>query len=149
MASSYRWASTAISPRCSNVVKEHCLKSDRKCYLSDDAKYTGLRALVLTKNPFPVLTAQVYLSSQFSCHVVETLDRIRDAVGLFQIFTYDPVDRDPGKCELQTIRGSIPRRVPDKKRHSRWQRRPRRPSTSVSPMLLLPTPSRVVWGPVN
>jgi hypothetical protein len=44
---------------------------------------------------------QVYLS-QFSRHLVETLDRIRYAVYRFETFTHDPVDRDPGKCELQT-----------------------------------------------
>ena len=54
---------------------------------------------------------QVYLSSQFSRHLVEALDRIRYAVYRFEAFAYDPVDRDPGKCELQTIRVSIPRGV--------------------------------------
>ena len=62
-----------------------------------------------------MLTTQVHPPSQFNRHLVETLDRIRDTVRLFQKFTYDPVDRDPGKRELQTIRMSIPRRVPDQK----------------------------------
>ena len=48
--------------------------------------------------------------------MVETLDRIRDVVHLLQMFTYDLVDHDPGRCELQTISVSIPRRVPDKKK---------------------------------
>jgi hypothetical protein len=54
----------------------------------------------LTKNPFRVFTMQVLLSSQFSRHLVETLDRICDAVYRFETFAYGPVDRDPGKCEL-------------------------------------------------
>ena len=43
---------------------------------------------------------QVRLSSQFTRHLVETLDRIRYVVYRFEAFTYDPVDCDPGKCEL-------------------------------------------------
>jgi hypothetical protein len=43
---------------------------------------------------------QVRLSSKFSHHLVETLDRIRYTVYRFEAFAYDPVDRDPGKCEL-------------------------------------------------
>jgi hypothetical protein len=39
------------------------------------------------------------LLSQFSRHLVETLDRIRYAVYRFEAFACDPVDRDPG-CEL-------------------------------------------------
>ena len=35
MATSYRWASTAASPRRSRFLKERCLKSDRKRYVSD------------------------------------------------------------------------------------------------------------------
>ena len=45
-------------------------------------------------------TIQAHLSSQFSRHLVETLDRIRYTVHRFEMFTYDLVDRDPGKCEL-------------------------------------------------
>jgi hypothetical protein len=45
---------------------------------------------------------QVHLSSQFSRHLAETLDSVRHAVYRFETFAYDPVDRDPGKCELQT-----------------------------------------------
>ena len=45
---------------------------------------------------------QVHLSSQFSRHLVKTLDRIRRTVYRFEAFTYDAVDRDPGKGELQT-----------------------------------------------
>ena len=45
---------------------------------------------------------QVHLSSQFTRRLVETLDCIRYAVNHFEAFTYDPVDRDPGKRELQT-----------------------------------------------
>ena len=56
-------------------------------------------------------TIQAHLSSQFSRHLVETLDRIRYTVHRFEMFTYDLVDRDPGKCELQTSGVSIPRRV--------------------------------------
>jgi hypothetical protein len=51
---------------------------------------------------------QVYLSSQFTRHLAETLDRICYAVYRFETFTYDPVDRDPGKSELQTNSVSIP-----------------------------------------
>ena len=58
---------------------------------------------------------QVHLSSQFNRHLVETFDRIRYAVYRFETFTYDPVDRDPGKCELQIIRVPIPRGVPGQK----------------------------------
>jgi hypothetical protein len=65
----------------------------------------------LTKSPFQVITLLVHLSSQFTRHLVETLDRIRYAVHRFEAFTYDPVDRDPGKCKLQTNGVSIPRRV--------------------------------------
>jgi hypothetical protein len=54
----------------------------------------------LTKSPFRMFTMQVRLSSQFSRHLVETLDRICDAVYRFEAFAYDPVDGDPGKCEL-------------------------------------------------
>ena len=136
MASSYRWASIAVSPSCSSFLNERCLKSDRKCYVSDDA-YQDARSL--TKSPFRVLTVQVHLSSQFSRHLMKTLDRIRYAVYGFEAFAYDPVDRDPGKCELQTIRLSFPRGVPEKMRYSRWQRQPRHPSTCHTPMLLLPT----------
>ena len=53
---------------------------------------------------------QVDLSSQFTRHLVETLNRIRYAVYRFEAFTYDLVDCDPGKCELQTNNVSIPRR---------------------------------------
>ena len=45
---------------------------------------------------------RVLLSSQFSRHLVETLDRIRYEVYRFETFTYGPVDRDPGNCELPT-----------------------------------------------
>ena len=41
---------------------------------------------------------------------METLDRIRYAVRHFETFTYDLVDRVPGKCELRT-NSVIPRRV--------------------------------------
>ena len=47
---------------------------------------------------------------------METLDRIRYAVRRFEAFTYDLVDRDPGKCELQTNNVSIPRRVREQKK---------------------------------
>ena len=60
------------------------------------------RGSPLTEGPFRVLTMRVRLSSQFSHHLVETLDRIRYAVYRFETFTYDLVYRDPGKCELQT-----------------------------------------------
>ena len=53
---------------------------------------------------------QVHLS-KFARHLVETLNRIRYAVYRFETFTYNPVDRGPGKCELQTNSVSIPRRV--------------------------------------
>ena len=53
---------------------------------------------------------QVHLSSKFARHLVETLDRIRYVVCRFETFTYDPVDRGPGKCELQANSVSIPRR---------------------------------------
>jgi hypothetical protein len=43
---------------------------------------------------------QIHLSPQFSRHLMETLDRIRHAAYRFEAFTYDPVDRDPGKWEL-------------------------------------------------
>jgi hypothetical protein len=49
---------------------------------------------------------QVHLSSQFSRHLVEAQDRIRYAAYHFEAFTYYPVDRDPGICELQTINGN-------------------------------------------
>ena len=59
-----------------------------------------------------MLIRRVHLSSLFTRHLVETLDRIRYAVYRFETFTYDPVDRDPGKCELvQTNSVSILRRV--------------------------------------
>jgi hypothetical protein len=45
---------------------------------------------------------QICLSSHFIRHLVETLNRIRYAVYRFETFTYDPVDHDPGKFELQT-----------------------------------------------
>jgi hypothetical protein len=54
---------------------------------------------------------QVHLPTQFTRHLVETLDRIRYAVHGFEAFTYDPVDHDPGKFELKTNSESIPRRV--------------------------------------
>ena len=57
----------------------------------------------LTTSPSPVLTMQDYLSSRSTRYVVETLDCIRYAVYRFETFTYDSVDRGPGKCELQTI----------------------------------------------
>ena len=49
----------------------------------------------------------------FTRHLVETIDRIRYAVHQFETFTHDLVDRDSGKCELQTIsvnptRGKLP-----------------------------------------
>ena len=65
----------------------------------------------LTTSPFRVITLLVHLSSQFTRHLVETLDSIRYAVYRFETFTYDPVDRDPRKCELQANSVSIPRRV--------------------------------------
>ena len=58
---------------------------------------------------------QVRLSSHFTRHLVETLDRIRCAVHRFETFTYNPVDNDPGKLELQTNSVSIPRRVRERK----------------------------------
>ena len=39
--------------------------------------------------------------SQFTRHLVETLDCIRYAVYRFETFTYDLVDHNLGKCELQ------------------------------------------------
>ena len=91
-----------------------------------------------TKNPFRVLITQV----QFVRHLVETIDRISYAVHHFEMFTYDPIDRDSGKCELRTI--SVSDEGYQSRKYSRWQWRPRHPSTSVSLMLLLPTPSRKV-----
>ena len=70
----------------------------------------------LTKNPFRIFTVQVHISSQFSHHLVETLDRIRYAVHRFKTFAYSPVDRDPGKCKLESNSVSIPRRVPEQKK---------------------------------
>ena len=43
MASLYRWASTAVSPRYSSFLNQRCLKSNRKCYVSD-AAHTGCHA---------------------------------------------------------------------------------------------------------
>ena len=76
------------------------MKSDRKGYVSDDA-YQDVQPL--TKSPFQVFTMQVHLSSQFSHHLVKALDGICYAIYRFEAFAYDPVDRDPGKCELQTM----------------------------------------------
>ena len=50
MASSYRWASTAVSPRYSSFLKQRCLKSDRKCYVSDD---TYTRCDTTHQEPIP------------------------------------------------------------------------------------------------
>ena len=41
-------------------------------------------------------------ASQFIRHLVETLDRIRYAASRFETFTYDLVNGDSWKCELQT-----------------------------------------------
>ena len=62
-----------------------------------------------------MITLLVHLTFQFTRHLVETLDRIRDAVHRFEAFTYDLVDRDPGKCELRTSSVSIPRVCEQKK----------------------------------
>ena len=43
-------------------------------------------AVSLTKSPFRVFTAQVHISSQFSRHLVETLDRILRATPCMQSF---------------------------------------------------------------
>ena len=104
MASSYCWASTAVSPRCSSFSTQRRLKSDRKEYVSDDA-YQAVPPP--TKSPFRVFTTQVRLSSQLSRHLVEALDRIRYAVYRFEAFAYDPVGREPRKRELQTISVTI------------------------------------------
>ena len=69
----------------------------------------------LTSGPFRVLSMQVRLSSHFTRHLVETLDRVHWAVYRFETFTYNPVDNDPGKLELQTNSVSIPRRVRERK----------------------------------
>jgi hypothetical protein len=53
---------------------------------------------------------------QFTRHLVETIDRIHYAVYRFETFTYDLVDHDSGKCELQIIRVSIRREVPEQKK---------------------------------
>ena len=58
---------------------------------------------------------QVHLSPQFTRHLVETLHRIRYVVHCFETLTYDPVDHNPGKRELQASSGSIPRRVRERK----------------------------------
>jgi hypothetical protein len=58
---------------------------------------------------------QVHLSSKFTHHLVETFDRIRYVVYRFKTFTYDPVDRGLGKCELQTNSVSITRRERERK----------------------------------
>jgi hypothetical protein len=49
-----------------------------------------------------MLSMEIRLSSQFTRHLVVTLDRISYVVHRFEAFTYDLVNRGPGKCELQT-----------------------------------------------
>ena len=115
MASLYRWASIAVSPRCSSLLKERCLKSERKRYVRDGVK-CARDVMPLTRSPIRVITLLANLSSQFTRHLVETLDRIRYAVRHFETFTNDLVDRGPGKCELRTNSVSIPRQVREQKK---------------------------------
>ena len=77
-------------------MKERCLKSKR-IYVSGAATRRA-QSLALTKSPFP--STQVHAYSQFSRHLVETLDRICDAVHRFETFTYRPVDHSFWMCEL-------------------------------------------------
>ena len=63
----------------------------------------------LARNPLGHGSAHVDLPSQFSYHFVETFDRVRHTADRFESFTYDPINRDSGKCELQTIRVSVSR----------------------------------------
>ena len=47
---------------------------------------------------------------------METFDRICYTIDRFQTFTYDPMYCDYRKSELQTIKASIPRGVPEQKK---------------------------------
>ena len=71
-----------------------------------------------TKSPFRVFTIQVRLFSHFNLHLMETLDRIRYAVYHFEALAYDPVDRDCGKCGLQTNSGQSHEGYQSKRRYS-------------------------------
>ena len=55
-------------------------------------------------------------SHRFTHHFVETFDRTCYTIDRFQLFTYDPMYCDSGKCELQTFKMSIPRGVPEQKK---------------------------------
>ena len=82
---------------------------------------------------------QVHFFSQFHRHLVETLNGIRYAVHRFETFTYNSVDRGPGKCELQTNSMSIPRRVGEQKEIPHYSQNPRRLPMSHLSTLLSPT----------
>ena len=62
----------------------------------------------LTRNPLGHASTHVHLPSQFTHHFVETLDCIHYTADRCQTFTYDPINCDSGKCELQIMRVSIP-----------------------------------------
>ena len=49
-----------------------------------------------------MFTMQVRLSSQFSRHLVETIDRIRYAVYPFEMVAESAINREPRGCKLQT-----------------------------------------------
>ena len=72
----------------------------------------------LTRNPLGHGFARVDFLSPSTHHFEETFDCIRYTLDRFQTFTYNPINCDCGKCELQTIRVtvSIPRGLPEQKK---------------------------------
>lgn len=113
MASSYRLATTAASPRHSSFLEKHCLKSGREIVVSTTIPYTRY-ARLLAKNPFR-LPGECILTSQFALHLMETFGGIRYLVQYIELFTDGPIDCEFRGSKLQINKASSPQRTPEER----------------------------------
>jgi hypothetical protein len=72
-------------------------------------------AQALTYGPFRLLAMRVCLPRQFAVHFVETLDRIRYAIGYFEMVAESQINHESRGCELQTNGVSSQRGAPEQK----------------------------------
>ena len=102
-----------MSPPLPGAVRRRWAKSDQNIECMVDKQVEHSKP---TRNPFGHGSAHVDFPFQFIHHFEEAFDCVRYIVDHFQTFTYDQINCESGKCELQTIRVSITRRVPDQKK---------------------------------
>ena len=102
-----------MSPRCSNFSAQRPLNSVEINHIN--AAWVAAQAL--TDTPFRLLAMRVCLPSQFTVHLVETLDCIRHAIGHFEMVAESPINRGSLGRKLQTKGVSSQRGAPEQRRY--------------------------------